>query len=266
MKTLRAGLAGAHRIDRNADIETVRVSVPSDSTEYSTGQREQPHALVGSATLPGVIGALETDIVFGRLHPRERLIEDDLMARFGAKRHLIRQALANLAQMGLVRRPRHRGAAVADFTPDEVEQIYGVRRLLETAAAGQIPLPLNRRKLSELRAIQRRHDDAVRRGDALSAFRVNNEFHRVLFSACGNAYLSGAIGHFAQKTHVIRSFSIARPEYLRAARDDHWAMIEALKTGDRDQLVALCARHLDISQRPYIDAHRTRFGADDAER
>jgi len=242
------------------------VRFPSGSAERSVGQRGQTHAVVCSPTVADVIDALETDIVFARLHPRERLIEDDLMARFGAKRHLIRQALADLAQMGLVRRARHRGAAVADFAPDEVEQIYGVRRLLETAAAGQIPLPLNRRKLGELRAIQRRHDEAVRRGDALSAFRINNEFHRLLFSACGNAYLSGAIGHFAQKTHVIRSFSIARPEYLSAARDDHWAMIEALKTGARDELVALCARHLDISQRPYIDAHRMRFGAHDTRR
>ena len=33
------------------------------------------------------VAALEEDIVFGRLHPRERLTEDELMARFGMKRH-----------------------------------------------------------------------------------------------------------------------------------------------------------------------------------
>jgi DNA-binding GntR family transcriptional regulator len=224
------------------------------------GHREGIAAGVVSAALRGIVDELETDIVFGRLHPRERLIEDDLMARFRAKRHLTRQALVELERMGLVRRARNRGAAVADFTPTEVKQIYGVRRLLETAAADQIPLPLNRVKLKELQAIQRRHDRAVQGGDALGAFRSNNEFHRLLFSACGNAYLAEAIGYFAQKTHVIRSFSIGRPEYLRAARDEHRAMIEALRTGDRKELVRLCARHLDISRRPYIEAHRTGFG------
>ena len=63
----------------------------------------------GAHTLPGIVDKLETDIVFGRLHPRERLIEDDLMARFGAKRHLVRQALVELERMGLVRRTRNRG-------------------------------------------------------------------------------------------------------------------------------------------------------------
>lgn len=218
-------------------------------------------ATSGAPTLVSVVDSVETDIVFGRLHPRERLIEDDLMARFGAKRHLVRQALSELERMGLVKRARNRGAAVADFTPVEVEQIYGVRRVLESAAASQIPLPMSAPMVARLQAIQRRHDDAVKHGDALEAFRSNNEFHRALFSACGNAYLSEAIGYFAQKTHVIRSFSIARPEYLREARAQHRAMIAALRTGDRKGLVALCANHLDISKVPYIEAHRARADA-----
>ena len=194
--------------------------------------------------------------MFGRLHPRERLIEDDLVARFDAKRHVVRQALIELERMGLVGRARNRGAAVADFTPDEVEQIYGVRRLLESAAAAQIPLPLDAVRIDELQAIQRRHDHAVDAGDALTAFRTNNEFHRALFSTSGNAYLSEAIGYFARKTHVIRSLSIARNEYLRKAQQEHRAMIDALRRGDRKRLVELCANHLDISKRPYIEAYR----------
>jgi Transcriptional regulators len=210
--------------------------------------------------LRAIVEQLETDIVFGRLHPRERLVEDDLLSRFDAKRHVVRQALVELERMGLVNRARNRGAAVADFTPDAVEQIYGVRQMLETGAARQIRLPLQQAKIDALCMIQRRHDVAVAAGDALAAFRANNEFHRALFSACGNAYLSEAIGYFAQKTHVIRSISIARPEYLRKARDEHWAMIDALKVGDRKRLVALCSDHLNISKLPYIDAYRARFG------
>jgi DNA-binding GntR family transcriptional regulator len=207
-----------------------------------------------------IVEQLETDIVFGRLHPRERLVEDDLLTRFAAKRHVVRQALVELERMGLVNRARNRGAAVADFTPAAVDQIYGVRRMLETGAARQIRLPLERAKVDALSTIQRRHDAAVEAGDPLAAFRANNEFHRALFSACGNAYLSEAIGFFAQKTHVIRSLSIAKPEYLRKARDEHWAMIDALKVGDRRRLVALCSNHLNISKLPYIDAYKARFG------
>ncbi|MGH8850116.1 MAG: GntR family transcriptional regulator [Casimicrobiaceae bacterium] len=206
-----------------------------------------------------VVDELETDIVFGRLLPRERLVEDELVTRFGAKRHVVRQALVEMERMGLVNRARNRGAAVADFSPDQVEQIYGVRRLLEAGAASQIPLPLEAARLKTLRALQRLHDRAVKSGDALRAFRANNDFHRTLFACCGNPYLTEAIGYFAQKTHLIRSYSIGRPEYLRRARDEHWAMIEALKSGDRKALVKLCGDHLDISKVPYIEASRARL-------
>ena len=212
-----------------------------------------------TGVLRTIVGELETDIVFGRLLPRERLIEDDLVARFTAKRHVIRQALFELERMGLVNRARNRGAAVTDFGPDEVEQIYDVRRLLETGAAARIPLPLSAVKRKELRAIQQIHDKAVKGGNTLDAFHANNEFHRALFSACGNAYLTEAISYFAQKTHVIRSFSVARPAYLQRARDEHWAMIKALETADRKHLVNLCGNHLNISKVPYIEAYRARL-------
>ena len=51
-----------------------------------------------------VVSSLEEDIVLGRLHPRERLIEDELMRRFAAKRHVVRRALEDLQQMGVVER------------------------------------------------------------------------------------------------------------------------------------------------------------------
>jgi DNA-binding GntR family transcriptional regulator len=58
------------------------------------------------------IEPLEEDIVFGRLHPNERLAGDSRIARFGLKRHATRAALAKLERMGLVERRRNVGALV----------------------------------------------------------------------------------------------------------------------------------------------------------
>jgi DNA-binding GntR family transcriptional regulator len=41
--------------------------------------------------LTEIIDTLEEDIVFGRRRPRERLVEDDLVAQFGAKKHRYRR-------------------------------------------------------------------------------------------------------------------------------------------------------------------------------
>ncbi len=69
-------------------------------------------AIDGGEAMQQALDTLEEDIVFGRLHPRERLTEDALMARFGLKRHVVRQALAELELMGVVERKRNVGAVV----------------------------------------------------------------------------------------------------------------------------------------------------------
>ena len=57
--------------------------------------------------------------MLGRLHPRERLIEDELMRRFGVKRHVVRRGLADLERMGVVERVPNRGAMVRAYRADE---------------------------------------------------------------------------------------------------------------------------------------------------
>ena len=81
-----------------------------------------------------VARALEFDILFGGLRPRERLVEEPLMQRFGAKRHAVRQALLDLEHIGIVVRSPNRGAAVRDFSAEEVEEITEVRETLHRRA------------------------------------------------------------------------------------------------------------------------------------
>ena len=105
--------------------------------------------------------ALEFDILFGNLKPRERLVEDALMQRFSAKRHTVRQALVELERMGIVTRTPNRGAAVRDFAAEEVEEIAEVRATLHRRAAQRMKLPAGAALIAKLEALQRRHDKAV---------------------------------------------------------------------------------------------------------
>lgn len=216
------------------------------------------HATVESLTL--VVEQLEEDIVFGRLRPRERLVEEELVERFGVKRHIIRQGLVELERVGVVVRLRGKGARVCEFTPQEVEQLYAVRELLEARAAGLIPLPADKELVKELTAIHRAHGKAVDVGDLKTIYRANIRFHQVLYAACGNPYLSEAINLFAMKTNVIRFYVGRDPRMFAGSREQHAQMIEALKSGQRDELVELCVQHLRPSPKAYIEAYRTLFG------
>lgn len=206
----------------------------------------------------GVAATLEEEIVLGWLMPRERLIEEELAERLDVKRHVVREALAELERVGLVERVPNRGAFVKLLDPVEVRQIYLVREALETLAAEQIPLSAPDGLLSQLEKIQGVHSAAVASGDARAAFRANMIFHEALFGACGNPHLVELIQTMAQKVHGARSITAASAEHLALARDEHLGMIEAIKAGDRARLVALCRKHLGPSRDAYIAAAEAR--------
>lgn len=211
--------------------------------------------------LAEVIGALEEDIIFGRLKPRERLIEEALVRRFNVKRHVIRDALSELERQGIVVKARHKGCIVRDFAIRDVEQIYEMRELLQERAARSITLPAERELVLRLTEIHRAHLKAVDADDLRRVFHLNNEFHDTLFAACGNPYLAETVSEYAYLAHAIRSYRIADPVLLRQAADEHAAMIAALTGGDREALVRLCVDHIKPAKDAYLRAYRLHLGS-----
>jgi DNA-binding GntR family transcriptional regulator len=199
-----------------------------------------------------LIRQLEEDIIFGRLLPRERLLEDVLMQRFAAKRHIVRRALGELERMGIISRAQHKGALVRDFSLREIEELYERRALLQQTAAGRIRLPAPAALLEQLQEIHQRHGQAIESANLRAVYHLNNQFHEILFAACGNTLLAEAIAHYAWLSHAIRSYRIASPVLTTQAHNEHGQMISALENADRDQLVQLCVEHIYPSKEAYM--------------
>jgi len=213
---------------------------------------------------PGVASViarrLEEDIVLGRRHPRERLVEQDLCDRFDTHRGDVRLALFDLEKKGIVERIPNRGAIVRDLTPAEVTAIYAVREELEVMAVRILPFPVAPDDLTRLDALQQRHGAAVDAGDMLTMFYANLHFHQALYGLCRNACLIETIELLAQKVYGIRSYANAFPESLDRARRDHVAMMAALRSERRGELIELTRSHLKPSRLAYIRAYEQRFG------
>jgi DNA-binding GntR family transcriptional regulator len=203
---------------------------------------------------------IEEDIVLGRRHPRERLIEQELSDLFRTHRGDVRLALFELEKKGLVERIPNRGAMVRGLTPLEVKEIYAVREELEVMAVRIIPFPVASADIERLEQLQREHAAAIANGEMLTVFYSNLRFHHALFGLCGNACLIETIDLLAQKVYGIRSYANAFPESLDRARLDHLEMIKALRSSRREELIELSRRHLRPSPEAYIRAYEQRFG------
>ena len=220
-----------------------------------------PNLRVREQAMANIIAtSLEEDIVLGRRHPRERLIEQDLCDRFNTHRGDVRLALFELEKKGVVQRIPNRGAIVRDLTPREVIEIYAVREELEVMAARILPFPVAAKSLAQLEKIQAQHSAAIDNDDMLAVFYANLNFHQTLFELCGNSCLIETIKTLEQKVYGIRFYANAFPDALAQARRDHVDMIKALHASRRDELIKLTRQHLKPSPQAYIRAYERRFG------
>lgn len=77
---------------------------------------------------------LRDAIVSHELEPGRRLAEDDLAEQMGVSRGPVREALMRLEREGLVSIERHKGARIASWNRQDLEEIYSLRRVLEELA------------------------------------------------------------------------------------------------------------------------------------
>lgn len=195
---------------------------------------------------------LEEDIIFGRLPPGARLVEDTLMARYGASRHYIRLALVQLERTGVVRREKNIGATVRSYSADEVAQIYEVREMLTRQAALRIPLPARPDLIERLTAIQAGYARHAEAGNLTGTHETNDAFHIALFSACGNPYLVRTLQDYMGLTLPMRAKNLADREGLALSRRQHDIMIELLRGTDGWALAQLCVDHMQYSKADYL--------------
>lgn len=200
---------------------------------------------------PDLVTQLRQDIACG-VHPLgTRLIEDRLCERYGVKRHTLRAAFAHLVEKGLLTQIPNRGVQVREPTPDEVDEIYDIRMLLETRAAELTPLPAPPETLAAMKWHFDAHVAAVRDFDIRRIYLENVAFHDCEFALCSNQRLIGLIRDLTEQAQTVRTIAYGVPRYLDTIIEQHREIIAALATTDRDRYVEAVRVHIPASTVEY---------------
>ena len=198
-----------------------------------------------------VLRKLENAILSGYFKPRERLVERDLLAHFNVSRTVIREVLKMLEGKGLIKIIPYRGAVVVDLTAEEVEQLYFLRTKLEVIAADLLIEHITQQEIQRLKKL-RVELEKHQRERTEQMIEKDNEFHRVLFGACKNGYLSEMIDYLGRKAHIVKFNAWSLPNRIEQSILEHRATIEALERRDGDALEKLVVGHLLFSRNSYL--------------
>ncbi|TYB49674.1 GntR family transcriptional regulator [Actinomadura chibensis] len=178
---------------------------------------------------------LRADILGGVHPPGARLGEAELAEATGSSRTPVREALRRLEVEGLVEVLPHRGARVPDWTPEDLDEIYDLRMLLEGAAARRAATriePKDADRMDELCGLIER---AAAPGDQQDLDRVaelNAEFHGIARAAAASNRLVTMLNAVVQLPLVMRTFHRYSPDDLTRSCAHHRELVAALRAHD----------------------------------
>jgi DNA-binding GntR family transcriptional regulator len=192
---------------------------------------------------------IRSDIVFGRLAPRQRLGLDWMRETYGASISTLRELLSRLASEDLVVAEGQRGFEVAPVSADDLQEIAGLRLLLESHAleqsfaAGGLDweggVVSAHHKLAALERSLLAGDTA----DATLWKRYDWEFHHALITACGSRALLKA--HAAAYDRYLRYQMVAVIFRGEIAADEHRKLLEAALARDSTTAREVLRNHID---------------------
>jgi DNA-binding GntR family transcriptional regulator len=140
-----------------------------------------------------LVARLQQDILTGVFQPGQRVVERELIGRFGVSSIPVREALQDLESRGLlVRRPNH-GYSVVRLSREEALRICELRRALEPKLVEWAAERITPAQVADLERQLDQIDAAARSGDMAAFFHTDLLFHRKLWETSGNPYAARAL-------------------------------------------------------------------------
>jgi len=195
--------------------------------------------------IPHVHTYLRECILDGTLTPGTKLSQVSLARQLGISRTPLREVLRMLQEEGLVEIEPNQRTRVAGLDPQELDDVYASRILLETLALSMTIGHFgaaSRKEAKRLLAAMRR---AAKEGDFAAWFGAHTGYHRLVTAAAGET-LQRQLRVFADRTtRYIRIYQLSDPDSWQTAGDvEHAGILQALITGDERGALTGMAHHL----------------------
>lgn len=177
---------------------------------------------------------LKLAIIDLRLAPGEPLREAALADQLGVSKTPIREALTRLEQDGLVETTSFKGAAATVYSRRDLEEIYELRELLETAAVRRAAESMSEEDRTRLEQVcaESRALSAAEDADRLSA--LLTEFDQLLFAQVTNSRVAALIDNLQAHLSRIGRLTTDIPGRIGDSIAQHDGILEAITAGNAD--------------------------------
>lgn len=189
---------------------------------------------------------IRAHLLSGAVKPGEQLTEDQLAQVTGVSRTPVREAVRRLEGEMLLVRSESKRIFVADWSRDDIDEMFTLRQMLEGHAAERAALRLKSDEIDRLEAVNRELHDAVEHDppDVAHFLDANRTFHEIITEAAHSPRLGQVLAMLVEAPVVLRTARSYSVKDLKQSARDHDELIAAFRAGDPDWARAVMGSHL----------------------
>ena len=203
-----------------------------------------------------VYEALLEAVLAGKITSGTILSEVAVAKQLDVSRTPVHDALRQLAKDGIVERESGRRARVADFTPDDVYEVFELRKLLEGHAAYLSASRMDLRHLAPLDDELTQLRQTTQSDDWIARWTDHDDsFHTTIAEASGNRRLAHDIARY-RLIHRGINRTGSDTESLQKALQQHVEILDALRLKDADRARQTMIDHIEYWQAFFVRTFR----------
>lgn len=197
-----------------------------------------------------------------KLVPGEALREAAIAEQLGVSKTPVREALARLEQEGLVETTSFKGAVVSGYSPEDLQEIYELRELLEGAAARAAATSASDDTLKRLAVLVVESRELRAKDDLEGLAALLGAFDLLIYEQVTNERIRALIENL--KAHLTRIGRLTEdiPGRVKASVEEHAAIVDAITAHHADDAEHAMREHIRsvLSDQLRAVAERPRSG------
>lgn len=178
------------------------------------------------------------------LAPMTKLSESTICESFGVGRMKARRALLLLASQGIVELRSNRGAFVASPNQKDADEVFEARIHIEPSLTAQVAERIDAERLKLLNEHINKERKARQSGNRQDVIRLSGEFHVLVATVSGNAFLTRTLRELVTRTSlIVAMFGSGQSSCCR--EDEHEQILESIEARNAKRASKLTREHLE---------------------
>jgi|ERR1700683_1567325 DNA-binding GntR family transcriptional regulator len=192
-----------------------------------------------------VADQLRDKIIRSEIPEGKQLNQGAIAAEFQVSRIPVREALRQLESEGLITIIQHRGAVVSSLSPDDIEELFEIRVLLECEVL-KLSIPgLTQSDLARAEAILAEYEKELLRPEHISEWgRLNWEFHSALYSGTRSPHFMSIIRNVNNNAVRYTGLQLYLTREFERAKEEHRKLLELCQARDVIGACYLLQQHI----------------------